>query len=404
MIYENIKILNAKPSDNEYLIWDCLGKLRQIDIANAPGSLIMKHLMIAENEILARLVRPFESFLHSVQYKQWQEELLEAEKVREKASRVHRDSRNSGRPDGPGPGNGLSPGSGTGSGGSAPGSGATTPNPGTGTAGGDPITALRNNAREGGGQNSNRSADTRASCSDIYPDILIVDDSLVVLKLTGLTLEKDGHHVERAHNGQVALQLMKSHPYDVVLIDINMPVMDGFETVRLFREFESTSNTLPIPSEMSSISSSEGDFSRANVTARGTSSGDNPGTGTAALTNYDLAYRKPNLTAAHYHQLIIGISTNVDEETKVKALAAGTPPFVCPPCISHPFSGMDYFLPKPFSLQKFIETIRMSRMRPREVPPGTPPLNTNPLTQIPGSLLPAPLVKGLSGRGPGTGT
>jgi hypothetical protein len=41
-----------------------------------------------------------------------------------------------------------------------------------------------------------------------YPDVLIVDDSLVTLKITGLTLEKDGHTVERAKNGQVCVCCM----------------------------------------------------------------------------------------------------------------------------------------------------------------------------------------------------
>eukprot|EP01031_Cornospumella_fuschlensis_P025517 gene25517-30807_t len=46
VIFENVKVLGNKPTDHEYLIWDCLGKLRQIDVANAPASLIMKHLLI----------------------------------------------------------------------------------------------------------------------------------------------------------------------------------------------------------------------------------------------------------------------------------------------------------------------------------------------------------------------
>ena len=54
--------------------------------------------------------------------------------------------------------------------------------------------------------------------------MLIVDDSILTLKLTGLTLERDGHHVEKASNGEIALQLMSSNQYDVVLLDLNMPV------------------------------------------------------------------------------------------------------------------------------------------------------------------------------------
>lgn len=376
VIYENVKVLGQKPENNEYLIWDCLGKLRQIDIANAPASLIMKYLLIAENEILARLVRPFESFLHSPQYKSWQDTLLEQEKMREKQSRVYRTSpkstgvtnANSGRSVGTLTPHGQS----------------STPN--MKESGNDTVSVNSAN-------NSGRLISTNpATCSDIYPDILIVDDSLVTLKLTGLTLEKDGHHVERAHNGQVALQLMKSRPYDVVLIDINMPVMDGFETVRLFREFERNNNHLSSPSDdLSSISSSEGDFSRKDLSQKREEGEEEAAGGVdnsnrtnynmgSKLASYELNYRKPNLTAAHYHQLIIGISTNIDEETRTKAMEA----------------GMDYFLAKPFTLQKFIETIRMSRMSNQQrqaslsegepgtehekVPSGLSPLNSNPMS------------------------
>lgn len=62
------------------------------------------------------------------------------------------------------------------------------------------------------------------TCSGNYPNILIVDDSTLMLKLTGLTLEKDGHNVQKASNGEMALALMSSHQYDIVLLDLNMPV------------------------------------------------------------------------------------------------------------------------------------------------------------------------------------
>ncbi|RYG63505.1 response regulator [archaeon] len=338
------QVLGIKPGDHEYLIWECLGKLRQIDVANAPASLIMKHLLIAENEILARLVRPFESFLASVQYKAWQEELLEQEKQREKMSRMNKShaspqiptrtvimshqasttatAKNNAQINNYGTHTAAFP----------------SPSPSAVTL--DQVPSATDfqapsvkDTRDVYplSPNSANSSARIVTCSDAYPDILIVDDSLVTLKLTGLTLEKDGHHVERALNGQVALQLMKSRPYDVVLIDINMPVMDGFETVRLFREFENSNNNLVhIPSDVSSISDSDGDF-EANYGAYGHASPSRASAGNmqqghpanAGLTEYTKPFMKSALTAAHYHQLIIGISTNVDEETKKKALDCG---------------------------------------------------------------------------------
>ncbi len=199
--------------------------------------------------------------------------------------------------------------------------------------------------------------------SGSYPDVLIVDDSIVTLKLAGLTLERDGHHVDKAANGQIALDLLKSRQYDVVLIDINMPVMDGFETVRLFRDFEKNNTPLYFPSDVSELSEAEsegggkqkeavktdlGSF-KARQTNNGGSSGkdasrDTRTEHTSALDGIPMP-RKPSLSAECYHQLIIGMSTNIDAETRDKSLAC----------------GMDYFLPKPFTVQKFIETIRQSK-------------------------------------------
>lgn len=67
-------------------------------------------------------------------------------------------------------------------------------------------------------------AERLPTCSASYPNVLVVDDSLLTLKLTSLTLELDGHRVDKANNGEMALSLMDSHQYDVVLLDLNMPV------------------------------------------------------------------------------------------------------------------------------------------------------------------------------------
>lgn len=64
---------------------------------------------------------------------------------------------------------------------------------------------------------------------------LIVDDSSVVRKLAVKLLEEIGFSCAEADNGQMALDFCKDKMPDVVLLDWNMPVMDGIECIRILR-------------------------------------------------------------------------------------------------------------------------------------------------------------------------
>lgn len=65
--------------------------------------------------------------------------------------------------------------------------------------------------------------------------ILVVDDSASMRNMVTSTLESAGHKVKDAGDGQVALTLAKSGAFDVVVTDLNMPVMDGIELVKNLR-------------------------------------------------------------------------------------------------------------------------------------------------------------------------
>ncbi|WP_420631942.1 hybrid sensor histidine kinase/response regulator [Candidatus Leptofilum sp.] len=58
--------------------------------------------------------------------------------------------------------------------------------------------------------------------------ILVVDDNVVIRQIMKMALEQNGHHVTMACDGHEALALMKAHFFDLVLLDIIMPNMDGF--------------------------------------------------------------------------------------------------------------------------------------------------------------------------------
>ena len=68
--------------------------------------------------------------------------------------------------------------------------------------------------------------------------ILLVEDNLDNQRLTKKILEKGGYLVEIAENGQLALEAVRKFRYDSILMDIYMPVMDGFEATKSIRSYE----------------------------------------------------------------------------------------------------------------------------------------------------------------------
>lgn len=67
--------------------------------------------------------------------------------------------------------------------------------------------------------------------------ILVVDDEVHMIKFMRMNLELEGCRVVSATNGREALDRARDDMPDVILLDIMMPVMDGFETLRRLREF-----------------------------------------------------------------------------------------------------------------------------------------------------------------------
>jgi CheY-like chemotaxis protein/HPt (histidine-containing phosphotransfer) domain-containing protein len=66
--------------------------------------------------------------------------------------------------------------------------------------------------------------------------VLVVDDGETNRRLVGLVLERVGAKVKMADNGKVAVQLVRDLPFDVVLMDMQMPVLDGYAATRQLRQ------------------------------------------------------------------------------------------------------------------------------------------------------------------------
>jgi len=67
--------------------------------------------------------------------------------------------------------------------------------------------------------------------------VLVVDDEKLIVKGIKFSLEQDGMEVDCAYDGEEAVNMASHTEYDVVLLDIMLPKMDGFEVCKTIREF-----------------------------------------------------------------------------------------------------------------------------------------------------------------------
>jgi DNA-binding response OmpR family regulator len=72
--------------------------------------------------------------------------------------------------------------------------------------------------------------------------VLVVDDEPRMIGFIRMNLELEGYQVLEAHNGIEALEIIRTQLPDLVLLDVMMPEPDGFETLRMLREF----STIPV--------------------------------------------------------------------------------------------------------------------------------------------------------------
>ena len=67
--------------------------------------------------------------------------------------------------------------------------------------------------------------------------VLVVDDEKLIVKGIRFSLEQDGMEVDCAYDGQEALDLAMANHYDMILLDVMLPKLDGFEVCQNIREY-----------------------------------------------------------------------------------------------------------------------------------------------------------------------
>ncbi len=89
--------------------------------------------------------------------------------------------------------------------------------------------------------------------------ILIVEDEESLLRLESILLTSKGYDVKGVPNGQAALEAIASHQPDLILLDIMLPEIDGFEVCRRIKTAKDTSH---IPVIMLTAKKCQDDFAR----------------------------------------------------------------------------------------------------------------------------------------------
>lgn len=94
--------------------------------------------------------------------------------------------------------------------------------------------------------------------------ILVVDDSSLVRLYYRNVLEKSGFEVEQAINGVEALEKVLAQPFDLVIVDVNMPRMDGFAFLRSLRR-STAADVAKLPALVITTEAGQQDISEARA-------------------------------------------------------------------------------------------------------------------------------------------
>jgi CheY-like chemotaxis protein len=85
-----------------------------------------------------------------------------------------------------------------------------------------------------------------AASAILYPTVLVAEDSHDTRIMLKRAFEMKGYRVFEAEDGQQALEIARRYRPSLMVVDLNMPVLDGLETIRSFRQLEGNGEHIPI--------------------------------------------------------------------------------------------------------------------------------------------------------------